>query len=91
MFHEDLSWLSVAWCLHGLFCLALFIGVILFVVWASKHLNKKGLKKLVIWLLAIGLVGLLITAPFANRHFKDTMGKWGKFKMMDEVTEEVTE
>lgn len=33
------------------------LGVVLFVVWAARELDKKKLKKLVIALLAIGLIG----------------------------------
>ena len=41
-----------------LFCLSFFLGLVLFVVWAVKALDKKQLKQWVVWLLVVGLVGM---------------------------------
>ena len=39
----------------------LLVGAVLFVFWAVKHLSKDKLKKLAIWLLAIGAIGCIAT------------------------------
>lgn len=51
-----------------LFCLIFLLGIILFLVWATRTLNKKQLKKWVIGLLVVGLLGIIGSSYF--------MGKW---------------
>ncbi len=48
---------------HKIFLLASLVGVILFVVWAVKNVPKDQLKKLSLWLIVLGLLGALLTAP----------------------------
>ena len=42
-----------------LFCLAFFLGVVFFIVWVVRTLDKKQLKKWVIGLLVVGLLGMI--------------------------------
>lgn len=71
--------------LHMMFCVLTFIGVILFIAWAVKHLKKKQLGTLVAWVIGVGIVGMLLTSLFGfggfNRyggmHDFDNMDEWG--------------
>lgn len=51
---------------HLFFGLPLITGVVLFIVWASRNVAKGDLKKLSLWLIAVGVVGALLTAPVAS-------------------------
>ncbi len=53
---------------HMLFCLLFLVGLVLLIVWLAKNLKKEDLRKTVIWLLALGALGALVTAP---------LGMWG--------------
>lgn len=73
-----------------LFCLSFFLGIVLFVVWAVKALDKKQLKKLVTWLLAVGLVGMIGSALLLSnsaRFDKDDKGWNGmmNFEQMEKI------
>lgn len=69
-----------------LFCLALLVGVVLFVVWAVKHLSKEKLKKTVIWLLVIGVIGCLVTGGCSKGRFHKGYKDGGaKYEIMVEV------
>lgn len=46
---------------HSLFALALVLGVIFTVLWANKTMKKEDLGKWAMWLLVIGLAGVLLT------------------------------
>src|SRR5262249_5138994 len=70
----DTRSLAVLWHVHAVFAVIAVVGVILFLVWATK-LKPDQLKKWVIWLLALGLLGSLITSPYAL---------WGSHMMMGE-------
>ena len=50
---------GVEFFLMKFFMFVLFVGVVLFFIWAAKALDKKQLKKLVAGLLIVGAVGLL--------------------------------
>lgn len=86
--------------LFHLFCLSFGLGLVLFVVWAVKALNKKELKKLVTWLLAVGLVGMILSGLLvwkAMPFYKDGKG-WKTLRsagtmeqVMDEMMGEVAE
>lgn len=72
-----------------LFCLAFFLGVVLFVVWAAK-LDKKTLKKWFVSLLVIGAAGILVASLLMMQFggYKDWKGwkldKYGEMvEMMD--------
>lgn len=63
--------------MHALFCLLVLIGIVLFVVWAARFLNRGQMKTLVIWLLTIGVIGMLLTTPFAGVGFPGMMSRAG--------------
>jgi len=87
--HTGTQFMGIGWALHCLFALALFLGLVLFVVWAAKTLKGKDLKKLVIWLLAIGLIGMILTSfltPWGGGHYKGTSKGIGDFPELMQVT-----
>ena len=53
--------MQYAWHFFALFKTLFIVGIILFVVWASK-LRQDELKKLVVWLIVGGVVGALLTS-----------------------------
>lgn len=52
------------WHVHLLFGTVLVLGVVLFVAWALRSLDKKGLGQWALWLLIIGALGVLLTSQF---------------------------
>jgi len=86
--HTASPLMGFGWALHCLFGLALFVGIVLFIVWAAQNLNKKALGKLVIWLIAVGLVGILLTScltPWGGGHYKGTYKNLGDFPELMKV------
>jgi len=73
---------------NTLFCVLIALGLIFFVVWASKNLSKDKLKRLWIWMLAIGAVGCLLTT-FGSRNrghfYKEIRGSQGKYSVRMEM------
>jgi hypothetical protein len=67
----------VGFQLHGLFMLAALVGLIFLIIYAVKHLSRDHMKSLIIWLLAVGLVGALFTTPFARGSFRQAIGLGG--------------
>ena len=63
-------WLHLHW-FFGAFAI---VGFILLTVWAIKNLSGDKLKSVTMWLLGIGIVGTLATAPFAANGFQWMMG-----------------
>jgi|CXWL01.1.fsa_nt_gi hypothetical protein len=61
-------WMAIGLGLHCIFGAIALIGAILFVMWAMK-MKADELKQWVKWLLIVGVVGLLISAPLAHRGF----------------------
>ena len=59
---------------HMVFGLFFFVGLILFTIWAVQNLKGGDLKKWVVWLLVIGVLGWLLTAPMGGFGF----GGYGK-------------
>lgn len=61
--------------LNFVFCPLLAVGVILFIFWAVKYLKGPQLKKLSMWLVAIGIVGSVISGgchkKFGRYHGKN--------------------
>ena len=64
--------LALGWCLHAGFVLVSFVGGILFISWAMK-LKPDQLKKWVMWLLIVGVLGSLITASYSFMGWKSMM------------------
>lgn len=71
------SWLAMHF--HMMFMLSLLLGLILFMVWAIRDLKAKKLVKLFIWMLAVGVIGSIITAYFLP---------WGNFEFMEKFRNE---
>lgn len=73
------------------FGLVLLLGVIFFLVWAFRTLDKKQLKNWTVGLLVVGFVGLILCGVVAAVKFKDgdfkklAGKKWG---CSDEAEEE---
>lgn len=61
------------WHVHALFGVVLFLGVVLFIVWAFRALDKKALSTWMLWLLIVGALGVLLTSQFGFGGF----GIWG--------------
>ena len=75
-----------------LFCLLFFLGIILFLAWAIRTLNKKQLKKLVVGFLVIGLLGMVGSSLFMMKTGKlDGDWKDGKLKYCEELMEKEVE
>lgn len=64
------------WHLHALFILLTLVGTLTFVVWALRSLSKDSLKTLSLWLLGLGVVGVLLTAPMAAMGFRWFSRQW---------------
>ena len=56
--------------LHGLFGALTIVGFVLLTAWALKNLSGAALKSVTLWLLGIGIIGVLLTAPFAANSFQ---------------------
>lgn len=59
----------VVWHIHMVFATVLFLGLVFFIIWAVKVLDKKQLKKWTVWLLVIGIIGAALTCPWG-------LGRW---------------
>ncbi len=84
---------GLAFGFFHLFCLSFILGVILFLVWAIRTLDKKQLKKWVVGLLVVGLLGMSISALFVSksvRFDKDGKGFQGDkhFETMEKFMDE---
>ena len=66
----------------NLFMLMVLVAVVLFVVWASR-LKADKLKKLILWLFVIGLVGSLMTVKYSFKKGDDFKGGCKYCGMMD--------
>ncbi len=62
--------------LHGIFGVLLTLGIVLFAVWAIKHLSKDKLKQLWVWLIVLGFLGSVLLSGGA---MSGKFGKFGKF------------
>ena len=71
--------MGIEFIILKLFCLIFFLGIILFMVWAIRTLNKKQLKKWVIGMLVVGLVGMIASSLLMDKGKDGT--KWGEWKM----------
>lgn len=63
---------SGAWfalCLHLLFFVVAAFGVLTAIIMLVKSKDEKMLKRVMLVTLIVGVVGLLITAPFAHKSF----------------------
>jgi len=60
-YSAGMVWLHIHW-FFGSFAI---VGFILLTVWALRNLRKETLKTLTLWLLVVGIVGTIVTAPLA--------------------------
>ena len=75
MFSDGSFWLAAGFHLHALFGLLAFIGLVLFVIWAAR-LKTKALTKWLVWLLVVGILGMLLTSGLGWKGSKDMMSHW---------------
>lgn len=54
---------------HFLFGALLFVGGVLFVIWAVKYLKEGPLKNWALWLVVLGILGVLLTSGFGLAGF----------------------
>lgn len=76
--HFGYMGMGIEFIILKLFCLTFFLGIILFMVWAIRTLNKKQLKKWVVGMLLIGLVGMIASSLLLAKN-KDSV-KWEEWK-----------
>lgn len=81
------SYLGVGMVVTKLFALVFSLGIVLFIIWAAKTLNKKQLQKLVVTLLLVGLAGMIASSVVfmgKGRSYADKDGeRWGIGSMMN--------
>ncbi|MBU2213561.1 hypothetical protein KKC44_02040 [Patescibacteria group bacterium] len=73
---------------HMLFMTVLVLGIIFFIVWASKNLSKDKLKMLWVWLIGIGIIGCLLTSVGSRnqgRFYKEIRAPQGNYSVMMEM------
>lgn len=75
------SSIALGWCVHAGFVIVSFVGGILFISWAMK-LKPDQLKKWVMWLLVVGILGSLLTSSYSFMGWK-TMMRGGQDMMMN--------
>jgi len=68
-------WLGMQ--LHMVFAMMCFLGVVLFLIWAFRVLDKKKMFSWAVWLLVIGVLGTLLTAELGGRGFEKAGKEWG--------------
>ena len=64
--------------LHMIFGVMTLLGVVLFLIWAFRVLDKKKMFSWAVWLLALGILGALLTAEMGGAGFGKMKGLWGK-------------
>lgn len=79
----SLVWLHIHWVFVAL---ALF-GFIAAVIWLFKHCPKQQFSSLVWTSLVIGILGLLLTAPFSLRGWQSMMSFNGGYGYMSQMSE----
>ncbi len=64
--------------LHSIFCVLVALGVLLFVIWAVKHLPAQKLLHLATWLFTAGFVGMVMLVAMNElaEHEGLTVKKW---------------
>ena len=83
-----------AWLPMKAFCFLFCLGVVLFIVWAVRGMDKKVLKKWMLSLLIVGFVGALASSLFMLKGCDGKMdwkGLKGEKCAVQEEVEEVVE
>lgn len=68
--------------LHMVFTATALVGGILFLVWAMR-LKQNDLKEVVKWVLAVGIIGAILTGAFAMKGGMGWKMKHGGYDKMD--------
>jgi len=68
--------------LAKLSCLVFLLGVILFLVWAIRTLDKKQLRQWVIGLLVVGLLGVLLSSFWGMKRWERDKDWKGMFEQV---------
>lgn len=68
-------WLGMQ--VHMVFGVIAFLGVVLFLIWAFRVLDKKKMFAWAISLLLVGLVGALLTSEMGGVGFEKMTKVWG--------------
>lgn len=66
--------------IHSVFAVMTFLGIVLFLIWAFRVLDKKKMFTWAISLLAIGLVGAVLTSEMGGSGFEKMRDKWGTLR-----------
>jgi hypothetical protein len=82
---SNIGWMW-SWHIDWLFFSTLFVGVILFLLWAYKSLNSNTLAQWAIWTIIIGLVGILLsgsmhTSRWFGMHNFNSKVNWQEMGM----------
>lgn len=72
VFSNNVAW---GWHLHLILGGALFLGVVFLVIWAVRFMSKKELTNWTLWLIVLGIIGVLLTAGFGFNGWKQMM-RW---------------
>lgn len=70
VFSNEIAW---GWHIHIIFGGTLLVGAILLIIWAAKFMSKKALQNWTIWLIVIGVIGVLLTAGLGFNGWKEMM------------------
>lgn len=70
VFTNNVAW---GWHIHIILGGALFLGAVFLVIRAVKFMNKKELTNWTLWLIAVGIVGVLLTASWGFSGWKQMM------------------
>ncbi|MFH1218489.1 MAG: hypothetical protein V1679_01460 [Candidatus Peregrinibacteria bacterium] len=80
-----------AWLPMKAFCFLFMLGVVLFIVWAVRGMDKKTLKKWMLSLLIVGFVGALASSLFLMKDCDGKLGWKGLKGEKCDAVEEVVE
>jgi len=58
------SFLPFGWHFHWIFIGLFLVGAIFFIRWAFTALNKEQIRNLAIWLIVIGVLGMVLTSAW---------------------------
>ena len=76
------TWLNVHW----MFAALLLFGFVAGLLWLYKHESKRGFLSVVGWSMAIGTMGVLLTAPMAGQGFATMMNMLRQSNGVDQAT-----
>lgn len=65
--------LWMGWHIHMLLGVVLTVGLVLFVIWAYKALKPDQLAIWALWLIIVGIVGILLTSTWGGKAWTNMM------------------